>query len=94
MAAMNRISTLVQATRAERRRSPRRRVLKAGQILSCEERDARVCHVLDLSDSGARLRIPEAPGCPDLFTLKIDSAHPRACEQVWSAGELLGVRFQ
>jgi hypothetical protein len=78
----------------EKRRSPRRRVLKAGTIVS--PHIARTdCTVRNLSDGGACLEVAAAAAIPDHFDLFMTtdrSAH--ACRVAWRSEARIGVEFQ
>jgi PilZ domain-containing protein len=77
---------------AERRKAPRRRVLKAGKIEF--DGSAIDCGVRDLTDLGAALDVATPVGIPDRFTLVIPVNHLRfACRVVWLKPTRIGVRF-
>ncbi len=76
----------------ERRRSRRTRTLKAGQIL-CPEGQRLDCTVLDISDGGAKVRLPDNATCPAHFTLRLTTGRSYRCELAWRGDSELGVRF-
>lgn len=76
----------------ERRRSQRTRLLKAGHIL-CPEGQRLDCTVLDMSEGGAKIRLPENTTCPAHFTLRLTTGRSYRCELAWRGGHELGVRF-
>jgi PilZ domain len=53
------------------------------------------CHILDVSATGARLRVGITANLPDSFTLNLDMRrhHSRHCRLVWRARDQVGVRF-
>jgi hypothetical protein len=78
---------------AERRVKPRRRTLKQAQLIFRDGHCLIDCTVLDMSESGARLKPLEPMSCPDEFDLKLKYGPRRPCEVVWQKGGVLGVRF-
>jgi hypothetical protein len=90
------MSTQIEAvaSQAERRRAPRRRVLKAGKIIFGRLTGGAIdCTILDVSDTGAKLRAGVFD-VPDTFRLLIVSegvAIP--VKRVWQDGDLVGVYF-
>jgi two-component system cell cycle response regulator len=72
----------------------RQRVLKSGKIVFAGGSFSVDCTIRDLSDGGARLKVPTTVAIPDRFTL-ID-AHARTrweATVVWRKGDQIGVRF-
>lgn len=63
--------------------------------IQLEERTIVPCHILDISATGARLRVGLAARVPDDFTLNLDMRrnHSRFCHVVWRAKDQIGVRF-
>ena len=51
------------------------------------------CRVLDVSDTGALLRLEHSLLCPSQFLLKPDLGPQRICAIVWTNGRMLAVRF-
>ena len=76
----------------ENRVSPRRRVLKTGQIAFSDKAPKLECIVRNLSDTGASLQISTTTGMPKSFGLIVDGAH-RTCRVVWRTDTRLGVTF-
>jgi len=75
----------------ERRKNPRRRVLKSGTI-SFDRGESLDCVVRNISELGACL---ERVNIPDDFTLIVKTAKMiRLCHVVWRAGRRIGVSFQ
>jgi hypothetical protein len=78
----------------ERRKSPRRRVLKSGTI-SFDRGGPLDCVVRNISETGACLELERRVNIPDDFTLLIKTAKMiRLCHVVWRAGRRIGVSFQ
>lgn len=78
---------------ADRRTTPRRRTLKQGQVIFRDGHCLVDCAVLDISDSGARIRPSDPLLCPDEFDLKVKHGPYRACEVVWQHAGTFGIRF-
>jgi hypothetical protein len=78
---------------ATRRRTPRRQVLKSAVIIFRGGHCIVACHILDTSDTGARLRPKDITLCPKEFVLKPLVGPSRDCEVVWRKGTTLGVRY-
>src|SRR5436305_6525899 len=78
---------------AERRISPRRRVLKNALIVFNGRYCTHRCFILNMSDSGAQLMPQDAGQCPSEFVLKPDIGRERDCEVVWRKGGVVGVRY-
>ena len=53
----------------EKRKTPRRRVLKEGKIVFADGKCLIDCTIRDMSNSGARLLMPNTAGVPDTFQL-------------------------
>ena len=52
------------------------------------------CHVLDLTDRGARLELTQRRGIPHTFTLVVEyPALNREVEVIWQSGNQIGVYF-
>jgi hypothetical protein len=89
---------LAQAARdtvdaADRRISPRRRVLKNALIVFQSGYCTLRCHILNLSDTGAQLMPADVTQCPSEFVLKPQIGRERDCEVVWRKGGVVGVRY-
>ncbi len=78
---------------SERRKTPRRRVLKGAQVSFRGLRAAIDCTIRDLSDNGARLIVESPVGVPDLFDLVQHGGAPRFCRVVWRTATQIGVEF-
>lgn len=78
----------------DQRASPRRRVLKTGQILFNGAALTRDCTVRDMSETGARLKVAHVAGVPDRFILSLgEERREVACEVRWRTLNQLGVAF-
>jgi hypothetical protein len=52
------------------------------------------CHVLDVSDNGAKVALDEPSLVPDKFELAFFQGGPnRVCEVVWRRSRMFGVKF-
>lgn len=78
----------------ERRKAPRRRVLKTGKI-SFDRGESLDCVVRNISEAGACLELNSRVTIPNDFTLTIKTDKlMRPCQVIWRAGRRIGVRFQ
>lgn len=78
----------------ERRKTPRRRVLK-GATISFNQDGGISCMVRNLSAGGACLELECAGGIPHEFVLVLDSDRSRfASRIVWTGPHHLGVAFR
>jgi hypothetical protein len=76
----------------EKRLAQRRRVLKAGMIVS--PGGVFICTIRNLSAQGAALDLPSLLGIPHDFTLLIPTEGSRFfCQRVWRNGRRIGVAF-
>jgi len=78
----------------ERRKVPRRRVLKEGKIVFPDGMRVLDCTIRDMSESGAKLLIANTVGLPDSFHLYEKSSgmlYPAAV--VWRRPNALGITF-
>jgi hypothetical protein len=82
------------AERVERRRLPRRRTLKSGQVLFDPKAPALDCIVRNLSEHGALLLISPL-AVPERFDFLLTSDHVlHRCRVVWRAFDRVGVEFE
>ena len=79
--------------RGDRRRMRRRHTLKGASVVFKNGYCSLGCQILDTSEEGALLRVPDFMTCPDSFVLKPKYDPPHDCEVVWRHGEVLGVRY-
>ena len=55
---------------------------------------ARQCTVIDISESGARLRVEDPQFVEPKFQLKFDrTSAGRACKVAWKKGDVIGIKF-
>lgn len=79
----------------ERRGSERRRVVRAAEISLEGDAGAISCVMIDISQTGARLRIPDGVSVPDRFRLSVEAmAIVAYCEVRWRRANEIGVRFE
>lgn len=78
---------------AERRASPRRRVLKGGTLSFNKGYGALECVVRNESGNGALLNFGETSAVPPAFTLTIKGGEARAAQVRWRTMTLVGVEF-
>jgi hypothetical protein len=76
----------------EHRISPRRRMLKTGQIAFSDKVAKLECTVRNLSETGACLQISTTVGMPASFGLFVDGVR-YSCQVVWRTETRLGVAF-
>jgi hypothetical protein len=76
----------------ERRVAARKRVLKRGMIEFRES--TQPCRIIDLSETGAGLALPEANQIPIFFTLVMPDRARVFCQSVWRRNERMGVTFR
>ncbi len=77
----------------ERRRSPRRKVLKNGRIIPDNGQSPVDCTILDVSRMGARLRVNPSNRMPSKFTLMLSDFTKHSCEIVRQDGTTVAVSF-
>ncbi|WP_395688756.1 PilZ domain-containing protein [Aestuariivirga sp.] len=81
-------------SRPERRRSPRRRVLKRGKILFHDRPSVIDCTIRDISEGGARLLCSQAGLLPkEFFLVFVVEKEMRNVRIIWRTSEELGVEF-
>lgn len=79
----------------DKRKVPRRRVLKEGKIVYADGLRVLDCTIRDISESGARLLIANTVGLPDKFHLFEKSSgliYPAAI--AWRQANAIGVKFE
>ena len=81
------------ATGIERRRHPRRKVLRAGKVAMNDYCSVYDCQIRDLSVSGAKLRFPELTPIAKNFMLWISNGLLHECVVRRVDGTLIGVEF-
>ena len=76
-----------------RRQSKRTRTLKSGQIVYNNASCVIECVVKDLSETGAKLEVPDMFECPENVELWILNGSKHRCRLRWQTGKSLGVEF-
>jgi hypothetical protein len=77
----------------ERRKSVRRRTLKAATIVVGNGEPDISCFVRDISETGVRIKLSDSLAVPDDFVIRIGHDAPRPCRIVWRGEGQLGVAF-
>ncbi|MHA6691788.1 PilZ domain-containing protein [Devosia sp. A449] len=77
----------------EHRISPRQRTLKGGRIVVNDGFSTFQCTVRNMSETGARLKLPSIVGIPDSFQLVMDDGRKFACTVVWRTATEIGVTY-
>ena len=77
----------------ENRRAVRRRTLKEGTIVFDDGQHTMQCKILDTSETGARLHVPDVMFMPEQFLFKIRCGAIRNCQVIWKDGPTVGVQF-
>jgi hypothetical protein len=80
------------ATRNDRRRHKRTRVLFSGCLVSGDQSVQGT--MLDLSAGGARIRLTGPLAAPSAITLRLARRIDFHVEPVWSSGGIVGLRFR
>jgi PilZ domain len=75
------------------RGAPRRRVLKAAQIVYEGGQTVIECMIRDISDSGAKIDTEVALALPVWFWVVLPDGERRPAQLVWQNANLLGVHF-
>ena len=79
-----------------RRRSLRRTIVYRAKIHASDGSWDRDCHVLDVSQTGAKLGVAQAAELPQDFilALSMQGNATRLCRVVWATDSEIGVRFE
>ena len=78
---------------AQRRQSPRVRVLKTGLIIFQDGNCSMPCRILNESESGAMLAPCDIFLCPKEFVLKPSVGEQHNCQVRWRKGTSIGVQY-
>lgn len=79
----------------EQRTTPRALTFKTGKIVSVRHDLEIVAAILDISDGGACLLVPNIMDVPDKFQFFFDrNSETHCCEVRWKSGHKVGIRFQ
>lgn len=77
----------------QERGAPRRRVLKAAQIVYDGGKTVVECMVRDISETGAKIDTEVVLALPGLFSVVLPDGVRRPAKLVWQNANLLGVHF-
>jgi PilZ domain-containing protein len=79
----------------QNRKHPRRHVQQFGMILNSDGSVPVRCTMVDVSASGARLKLNATSEVPDEFTLVLsrEGRVRRRCQIVWRREDMMGIRF-
>jgi hypothetical protein len=75
------------------RGAPRRRVLKAAQLVYDGGRTVVECMIRDISDTGAKIDTEVALALPGTFAIVLPDGVKRPASIVWKKANLLGIHF-
>lgn len=78
---------------SDKRRHPRRKMLKSGKAFFNNGESLYDCQVRDWSESGARLIFPELTPLPKFFILRLSDGSDHRCKIVRADGMVIGVKF-
>lgn len=81
--------------RTEHRKSKRRFIAHGARIASGDNSEPENCHIVDISPTGARLKVASPGAVPDnlILLLSYDGRLQRQCAVVWRAETEIGVEF-
>lgn len=85
---------VLKGEREDRRRDVRVRTLRRCRVIFGEQGEGMRCFLMDLSNSGARLRPANAEEVPDSFELEIESDLKVPCKVIRRTDNELGVAFR
>lgn len=77
----------------DKRRHPRRKVLRTGKVFINKGKSVYDCTVRDWSESGAKLVFPDLTPLPKFFILRLVDGSDHPCEIVRADGRIIGVKF-
>jgi len=77
----------------EKRSAHRRRLLKAGCIITSDKAPKIQCTVRNANDTGAALQVSTSFGIPGSFEVIIDGTR-RRCHSLWRTDTKIGVVFE
>lgn len=76
-----------------RRRHPRVKTLKSGQVIYKNSTCVNDCVVLNMSPGGAALKLTDAVDLPETFLLKLEHGPVYRCHVCWRHRDKIGVMF-
>ena len=77
----------------DRRKSQRVSVLQMGTLVVGAGNSRLECIVLDITNSGAKLRAPDLAETEDVFDLRLATGTTHRCKVAWRDKQNLGVDF-
>ena len=78
----------------EKRRHRRALTLKTGKITTAKQSPVSDCALLEVTDAGACLLVPDAAAIPTTFTLTVDGTNTsHNCNVAWKSRNRIGVSF-
>jgi hypothetical protein len=78
----------------EKRRHARARSDAAGALIWNSGQDCIACVVVNVSDTGACLRVASTVGIPEEFHLTVDDGRMQLCRVAWRTTHRLGVSYE
>ena len=80
---------------SEQRKKIRRVVRQVGRVVQADGSDFGACEMVDISETGAYLKVETPDTLPDQFILLLskNARVRRQCAVVWRSGNSIGVRF-
>jgi hypothetical protein len=94
---MSQIDLIVAASapqRAERRKSPRRRVFLRGKVVLANTHFSSDCTIRDLSPTGARIRVnPDTISIDPYHLIVVKDGVVHASTTAWQTGDEVGLEF-
>lgn len=84
------MSILAEATGKDRRRARRLSHMQFASFIELEA-DKRDCLVSQVSETGARIEVPNARELPDEFVLHLSCKVPRRCRVMWRTDNAIGI---
>ncbi len=76
-----------------RRRSPRKKIVKGGEIAFNDNQCVSECLVLDMSEGGAVIQPADRLNFPNQFLLRFRFVPTSTCEVSWKKANRIGIRF-
>jgi PilZ domain len=77
----------------EKRKHERRRTEKTAALLWNSGQTSTDCRVVNVSDTGACIRVLNTMGIPDEVYLTVDEGTMRRCRVAWRTAHRLGVSY-
>lgn len=93
MRQLDDLISVLKGERDERRQHQRAKIMRRGKITYGDASDAMRCFIIDISQTGARLRPADTSLLPDTFELHIEHDLSIQCEVVYRGEDELGITF-